>query len=39
MIKAKASSFGTLRMLMIKGANCRYEVVVGASTVKIMRYS
>ena len=39
MIKAKASSFGTLRMLMIKGANCRYEVAVGASTLKIIRYS
>ena len=39
MIKSKASSLGVLKMLMIKGANCRYEVAVGASTLKIIRYS
>ena len=39
MIKSKASSLGALQMIAIKGTNCRYEVAVGSSTIKIIKYS
>ena len=39
MIKSKASSLGDVELLAIKGTNCRYEVAVGSSTIKIIKYS